>query len=277
MKKIIITYLFVLTSLSNYAQDILSIQFDYANSLYKSGQYFDAITEFKRLLFFDTENKYFDKANFLIGNCYKAGAKFDEAIKHFSIAEINSDSIKIKTEAKFQIVKTNILRRTTNRALEILNDIDITNKDKKLADSINYWRGWAYIFADDWKNASNYFAKIDSNHPLIKLCNDVDNEKVSVTFAKVISYILPGSGQIYSGNLLSGILSLGWNLLGGYFTINSFLEDRIFDGAVIGSLIWLRFYRGNIQNAEKFATQKNKDVANNALRYLQYEYKGAKP
>ncbi|MEW6196143.1 MAG: hypothetical protein AB1521_13420 [Bacteroidota bacterium] len=277
MKRFFSTYLLFALSLSIYAQDNLSIQFDYANTLYKTGQYFDAITEFKRLLFFSPQKKYSYDANILIGKCYKAGAKFDDAIKYFSVAELNTNSAEQKIEAKFQIVRANILRRTTNRALEILNELEKEISQKQLLDSVNYWKGWSYIFADNWKEASAAFGKIKSNHELKKLCDQIENDKVSVTFTKVISYILPGSGQIYTGNILPGLMSFGWNILGGYLTVNSFVEDRVFDGAVIGSLIWLRFYRGNIQGAENSAIQKNIDISNKALRFLQFEYKGAKP
>ena len=88
---------------------------------------------------------------------------------------------------------------------------------------------------------------------------------------------MPGSGAIYCGKFLSGLMSLGWNFLAGFWTINSFVEDRIFDGVVIAELVWLRFYRGAIQNAEEFAVEKNLEVANKSLRYLQNEYKGIKP
>lgn len=260
-----------------FPQDRLSIQFDYANKLYQSTQYFDAITEYKRLLFFDKAKTYLYNANFQIGKCYKAGAKFDDAIKYFSTALMNAHGENEKYSDSFEIVRTNILRRTTDRALQILDEIEKEKFNTDYCDSINYWRGWAYIFADDWKNAAGAFSKIKSGHELKKLCDRVENEKVSVTFTKAISYILPGAGEIYSGNILSGSITFGWNLLFGYLTINSFAEDRAFDGIVIGSLGWLRFYRGNIQSAEESAEQKNIAIANKVLNYLQYEYKGAKP
>jgi hypothetical protein len=105
----------------------------------------------------------------------------------------------------------------------------------------------------------------------------VINDKYSVNFAKIISYILPGAGQIYTGNYVSGLLSLSWNILLGYFTINAFMEDRAFDGVVIGSLLWLRFYRGNIQNAVDFAVEKNSEISNRALEKIQKDFKGIKP
>lgn len=73
------------------------------------------------------------------------------------------------------------------------------------------------------------------------------------------------------------MLSLGWNVLWGYLTIKAFVDERIFDGFVIGNFLWLRFYVGNIQNAETFANEENVKIANKALYYLQYQYEGEKP
>jgi hypothetical protein len=55
------------------------------------------------------------------------------------------------------------------------------------------------------------------------------------------------------------------------------VEDRIFDGLAVTNLLWFRFYRGNLQNAEKFAVEKNLQITNKSLSYLQYSYKGLKP
>jgi tetratricopeptide (TPR) repeat protein len=268
---------FFFISLAAHAQNQLSSQFDYANNLFKANQFFDAVTEYKRLLFFDSKNEYVFPANYKIGEAYKAGLKFDEAVKYFSLAEMAAGNSEQKYSAEIEIVKTNILRRTTDRAHQLLDEMEKTFYTGVYKDSLNYWRGWTYIFADDWQKASGYFAKINPSHELKLLCDNVEKEKVSVTFTKVISYILPGAGQIYTGQYFSGIMSLGYNVLFGYLTINSFTEERIFDGFAVGSLLWLRFYRGNVQNAEKFAEEKNIETANKALRYLQNNYQGQKP
>lgn len=259
------------------AQDSISTQLSYANNLFNSGKYFDAITEFKRLQFFDTNKKYVFESNFKIGQSYKAGAKFEEAIKYFTSAELNSTNNDQKYSAKIEIIKSNILRRTTEQALRLLEEMEKENFFSNKSDSINYWRGWAFMFADNWEKAGESFSKVNPNHELKLLCDGVIKDKVSVTFTKVISYILPGAGQFYTGHYLSGALSLGYNVLLGFLTINSFIEDRVFDGAAVGLLLWLRFYRGNVQNAENFAEEKNIEAANKALRYLQNNYQGNKP
>ncbi|MCF8243147.1 MAG: hypothetical protein K9J16_17360 [Melioribacteraceae bacterium] len=260
-----------------FAQNNLERQFAYAENLFESGLYYQSITEYKRLLFFDDQNEYSYSVNLKIGLAYKNGAKYDEAVEYFSKALINAEDSDQTFECKTEIIRTNILRKTFNRAHELLDELELNSDYLKIKNDIYYWRGWAYMLDDDWESASNEFAKISQDHEIKKLCDEVINDKYSVTFAKVISYILPGSGQIYTGNYLSGLMSLSWNALWGYVTINSFIQDRIFDGIVVGDLLWLRFYRGNVENAGKFAEMKNIDIANKALRYLQENYKGIKP
>lgn len=269
--------LFISPVISNYAQFQLSAQFDYANKLYSINHYYDAITEYKRLIFFDSSKTYYFTAYFQIGKCYKAGAKLDDAIKYLALAEMSTTSDEERLKSKFEIVRCNILRRTTSRAHQLLNELEKTILTKEMRDSIYYWRGWTYMFEDNWKSASDSFAKLNPYHELKILCDHVEKEKVSVTFATVISYILPGAGQIYTGNYLSGLLSLGWNVLAGYWAIHSFSTDRVFDGFAILTLLWQRFYRGNIQNAGQFAVNKNIEIANDALIYLQNQFKGIKP
>lgn len=270
-----IFFCFLLFNIVN-GQENLQTQLNYANGFFNSKQYYDAVTEYKRLLFFDSTKIYQYGANFKIGESYKAGAKFDDAIKYFSFAELNARNDDEIFETKTEIIRTNILRRTTERALQLCDDLEKDERFNAKVDTINYWRGWAFMLSDNWKSAARSFARINPNHELKLLAERTDKAKVSVTFAKVISYILPGGGAIYSGNFLSGLMSLGWNTLAGYWTINSFIEKRAFDGIVVGELLWLRFYRGAIQNAENFAIEKNLEISNKSLRFLQNEYKGTK-
>ena len=261
----------------NELQEQLKSQFGLARELYNKEQYFDAVTELKRLLFFDKGKEYSYSANELIGESYKMGAKFSEAIQYFTIASIHSTNNADLFNSKIEIVRVNILRRTINRALTLLDSLNSDRRFSKNNDDINYWRGWAYIFDDKWDKASREFSKISSDNELKKISEEVENNKYSVAEARILSFIIPGAGQFYTGNYISGILSLGWNLLWGYISINSIVENRIFDGIVVGELLWLRFYRGNLQNAERFAEEKNREISNKALKFLQFKYNGPKP
>jgi TM2 domain-containing membrane protein YozV len=259
------------------AQESFVNQFDIAKQLYADENFYDAVTILKRLLFFDKSKTYNYKANILIGKSYKQGGKFADAVKHFTLAEINAETTEQLYNSRIENVRVNILRRTTKRALELINYLEDDERFLSKKDELNYWRGWAYIFADEWENAAFSFGKIDSEHDLKLLAEKVEEDKCSVNFAKLISMIIPGAGQFYTGEYVSGLLSLGWNVLWGYLTIKSFIDDRIFDGIMVGSLLWFRFYKGNNYNAEKFAKEKNLLISNKALLFLQHGYVGEKP
>ena len=273
--KIFIVIIFILSgAIRIFAQDSFQQQFDLAKKLFDEENYFDAVTEFKRLLFFDDTGKYSYEANKLIGLSYKQGAKFSDAIHYFSLAEKNASTEDEVFESKIEIIKVNILRRTTSRALTLLDDLRIDKRFNNRMDDINYWSGWAYIFADEWEKASSSFN--GHNPELTAFCDSVNGDFFNVTLTKTLS-IIPGVGQFYTGEYVSGLISIGWNVLWGYLTINAFAEDRVFDGIMVGTLLWWRFYSGNLQNAEKFARQKNLEKTNSALRYLQNNYIGSKP
>jgi tetratricopeptide (TPR) repeat protein len=259
------------------AQDQLAEQLNKAKTLYSQEKYYNTITELKRLIFFDSDRKYSYTVNELIGECYKKGAKFSEALNYFTRAEISARTPEEVYTCRINMIKINILRRTTNRALSLL---DALEADKRFSDKqkeIYYWRGWTYIFADEWDKASDQFAKISTDNELKKFCDSTDNQKYSVLESRLLSYFIPGAGQIYTGNYLSGILSLGWNILWGYTTITAFEADRIFDGIMVADFLWLRFYNGNNQNAENFAIEKNLEITDRSLIYLQNVYRGDKP
>jgi TM2 domain-containing membrane protein YozV len=277
VSKIFLLLLFLWISTVNlFAQDSFAEQFKLAKKLYDEENYFDAVTEFKRLLFFYDGDIYRYESNLLTGLSYKNGSKFPEAIQHLTLAELNSKNIDEVFIARLEIIKVNILRRTTARAFTLLDSLQNDSRFINKIDEINYWRGWAYIFSDDWRNASLSFSAIQKDHELSLLCDSVANDLYSPQLAKILS-LVPGAGQFYTGEYVSGVISIGWNVLWGYLTINAFMEDRVLDGLLIGSLVWWRFYFGNIQNAEGFAIENNLELTNSALRYLQDDYKGSKP
>jgi len=255
----------------------LEKQFEFAKKLFDEENYFDAITEFKRLQFFDTSNVYKFASNELIALCYKYGGKFNEAIKYLTLAAITANSKDDLYRIRIEIIRINILRRTTDNALKLLDEIGNDERWGEKKDEINYWRGWSYIFADEWDKASQMFARISLTHELKILCDSTDEKKYSPTFAKVASVILPGAGQFYTGKYLSGFISFGWCALWGYTAVNAFVGDRIFDGLAVTNFLWLRFYQGNLQNAEKFVGEKNIQITNEALYFLQHNYLGLKP
>lgn len=271
-----VTAIVLLFVVNVFPQTAFESQYNYAENLYEEENYFDAITEFKRLLFFDESGRYSYNANLFVGLSYKMGGKYSEALRYLALAKLNSDTDGAYFECNIEIIKINILRRTTQRAFILLDSLASDKRFQNNLTEIKYWKGWAYIFSNEWYKASLTFSEIKSAQQLAVFCDSVNNELYNSELAKYLS-IVPGAGQFYTGEYVSGLISIGWNVLWGYLTIEAFIENRIFDGVLIGSLLWWRFYSGNIQNAEKFALEKNLQITNSALHYLQNDYAGEKP
>ncbi len=275
--RLIVFVILIFLTCSSFSQTIYESQFELAKNLMGKKKYFDAITEFKRLIFFekDSGNIYLNYS--LMGECYKAGAKFDESIYYYTLSEINSKTSGQIYDAQINIVRSNILRRTTDRALTLLDSLEANQKYSDKINDINYWRGWAFIFTDDWEAAAGEFSKVDSAKQLEEFCRLTDNKLYSVPLVKAMSFILPGLGQFYTGNYVSGVISFAWNVLWGYTAIKAFAADRVFDGLMVSNFLWFRVYRGNFENAEKFAEADNLIETNKALNWLQNEFTGTKP
>lgn len=81
----------------------------------------------------------------------------------------------------------------------------------------------------------------------------------SESIAKISSTILPGSGQIYAGKYKWGIGALALNALGGYLTLKAVVEERPISAGFIFSLLWYRYYTGNIEAAQLAVKEFNQN------------------
>lgn len=266
MKNILLLILLI-SSPGLFGQD-LSEQYEYAKNLFAEEKYFDAVTEFKRLVFFDSSSKYTAESEYYIGLSYKKGAFYSEAIAHFTSAYLNTADTNFVFRIKTEIIKSNILRRTFSRAMQIISELEKGTRDKEKIKELIILRGFVFVFADNWEQGGNYFrsAGYDS---LARLTELNLSEKYSETTAKILSVLLPGAGQFYTGEYINGLISLAWNAFSAYLTVDAFMSDRIFDGVVLSNFLWYRFYSGNIYNAGKFARMKNQSINTKYLQILQ--------
>ncbi len=252
----------------------LLIQKHFADTLFASGNYYKAITEYKRLLFFDSDSIYAEHSFFRIAESYKAGGFYDNAESWFKRALNFTRSKERKKLIDIELIRTLIVSRKTNAALNELDSFENKFGDSLTAD---YWRGWTYLLNNQPELASFYFNESAAGKSISEEVNKIINRKYSLFNVKLMSYILPGSGQVYTEHYFSGAVSLAWNILFGYMTVKAFQDRRIVEGLLIGDLLWLRFYKGNIQNAERFAKEKNIKLINRLIENLQNNYKGKKP
>jgi tetratricopeptide (TPR) repeat protein len=261
------------------AQDssALEQQFEFANSLYNQGRLYDAVTEYERLLYFDTLHTFSFEANKNIAACYRRSAQYKQAITYTGRAMTFMRDPQLLFDKKIELVKLHILNKTFSSASNVLIQMEQDTTCHNRIQEVYYWRGWLFMFQDNWRAAEKEFAKVDSAKALERFCGHIEDKRYSFEIMEILSVVVPGSGQMLTGHVWNGLLSLGWNVLWGYLTIDAAVANRVGDALLIGDLLWLRFYVGNIENAGTFAKEKNAQLFQDALRYLQDEFIGAKP
>ena len=169
----------------------------------------------------------------------------------------------VKNEVIIEMAKTYILQEKYDYAkIEVLNIKEI-NQD--FTDRKIYYLSIISLFKNEFENSKDYLLQISNlSDSSQKIINDLyknaskyynrPNPKV----ASFLSMIVPGSGQLYSGKLKSGINS--FLLTGAALTAFTLINVRYsFLDAILGVFpYYQRYYTGGVINAQKMAENKNK-------------------
>jgi TM2 domain-containing membrane protein YozV len=83
----------------------------------------------------------------------------------------------------------------------------------------------------------------------------------NVKAAKVLSFIIPGSGQVYAGSVGQGIASMVLQAAAITFTVYSFNAGTYITSAGAGFSVFGRLYGGGGRNAERIAMRTNYERA----------------
>ncbi len=234
--------------------------FDDAIKEFNSGNYELSIPYFKRIAFFESNNilnlKY-------LADSYQNTKSFDKALVHYSLIYNISKNDCIKNEVIIEMAKTYILQEKYNYAkIEAFNikEINQTFTDRK-----NYYLSIISFYMNEFENSKNYLLSIsslsDSSSKIINelYANTIKNiHNPNPKVASFLSMILPGAGQVYSGEFKSGINS--FLLTGAALTAFTIINIRYsFLDAILGVFpYYQRYYTGGVINAQKMAEKKNK-------------------
>ena len=189
----------------------------------------------------------------------------------------------VKNERKIALAVALIACGNYSKAEFLLLKVEMYIKIPQLIQKAAFFRGICAIYTSKWKEAREalniYFSH--SNNKSQEMFNKINtllveaqNSKYkSPKLAKTLSTILPGFGQIYAGNWLSGINALLINSATGYLFFNDLLKKQYKDAIFNGFFLFERFYSGNRINAEnavrKYNQYKKQKYANQILEILQ--------
>jgi len=164
---------------------------------------------------------------------------------------------------------------------------DLVRDFPDYATEIYFWRGWQRLIQYEIESAKEDFDYVCSEsirNPYyfsraygVKRWLDINGDKIpqrSPYFARWLSGLLPGTGQIYSGKSAQGINSFTINGVFGFLTIGEILATNYLQAGVVFIAAWNRYYFGGMINSTAMAKNYNQSRWDEAIATLIETYIG---
>jgi len=243
--------------------------FDFATFLYNENDYYRAISEFQRFIFYFPNDKKVDEAYLYIVKSYYFGKQYKNVIE---------SSIEYKQKINNQIIKEKLLFYLANGYLfnnnykesyNLFKEIAQTSVSTNLREISQLRLYWVYIFQMKWKEALNEILNFEKNNTSKKFNTKLellkkDLEKginfkgLSPTLAALLSAVLPGAGQVYTKRIGDGLVALTFISIITYGTYYYYKNGPKEISFALG-ILDLIFYAGNIYTAFSSANKYNKN------------------
>ncbi len=238
--------------------------YEIANGLFDTGNYEEAITEYKRFICFNPDHEMCSDAYFRIGLAYRNQERWWEAVDAMRKAMAITADDSLRDERRISTAIILIASGDYSAAEFELLRVAHFSDNSFLKKKAFFFLGVRYLYAFRWEESrkafEHYFSdslspEADELDSLFSLSTGLVYKSPGV--AKWLSTFLPGSGQIYCGEWRSGINALAINSLTAYLLIDALLDHRLQDVIIGHVTLFDRYYRGNRSNAEKAASSRN--------------------
>lgn len=240
------------------AQDV---DFQFAESLFREGDYSRSITEAKRFIFKNPDSSYKEKTQILIADAYAATGNIKEALKQYDYFISTHPSSPNMAEVLY---KTGKLYADNRKYPEAGQFFDKAQEDSTASLELHrkaiYWLFLVKLLADDpsyKETAANLSDDAD------KVALDAFQEKYtqlpfkSPVVAGTLAAIVPGAGHLYVGRNRDAFAALLLNGLFIWGMVESFRKDETGVGVTL-SIFEIGWYAGNIYSAVNSAHKYNR-------------------
>ena len=259
----------VLTSLLAVEAQNLNQTMDFASSQFLRGNIPEAISLYRRVLFFDSLNMHSYSVCRDLASCYISVNNHSRAREFSRLAGNLAPSDSLRAEQIFQVAYLYLTENDYNYALiELLGMKDSESVYFQM--KRNFYLGIACLQKTDYQKSIDFFLKcVDSTdvarrEELVNILERVRHieKRYNPKTAKVLSMIVPGLGQLYCGEYKGAVNSLALTAgLAILFIIT--IENYSLLDASVSVLPWFqRYYQGGYQNAENAAITRKQNRIN---------------
>jgi tetratricopeptide (TPR) repeat protein len=250
-------------------------QFQFAEDLLQRKEYYRAIGEYERFIYFFPEAEQVVLARYRIGLAYLRGERYEDAIEAFRQVIQEYPRTEYADKSYLKMSEAYVQLKRYDEAVAQLEKLIATTADQDIKDEAYYQCGWVCIAKGAWENAQTCFDKIsDGNrekYRLEHLLKELDKQKhlkrKNPTAAGLLA-ILPGAGHLYCERRRDALLAFLVNGALIFAACEAFDQELYALGGII-TVVELGFYSGNIYSAVSSAHKYNRDERNRFLRHLE--------
>ena len=250
-------------------------QFAFAEALFTEGDYYRAITEYKRFIFYFPKNKLIEKSAFRIGESYFRAKKWHEAINTFALFTIQYPQSSMSTEALYLKGMAEKQLKRYRDSLSTFQEI-IRSKSNDFTDKAIYQSALIMMDKEEWQEARKTFLLVPKKSPLSESANIMysslgyidDIPQKSPAVAGTLAAILPGAGHLYTERPRDALVAFLLNVAFIVSAVELFHHENYVAGGIV-TFFEIGWYTGNIYSAVSSAHKYNKRNKEDFIRHLQ--------
>jgi len=241
---------------------------DLADQFFDSEFYKEAITEYQRYIFFNDTGKDVSYSYYKIALAYRNMYNLEKSLDAFELSAGTTFSDTIKDERKIDIAVNYIAWGKYSEAKLVLLKLMSFSKIPEIRRKASLFLGIAHLYCYEWESARDalekYF-KEERNNEAAYIVDSLLSQAKKIKYkspeaAKWLSTFIPGTGQMYAGNAVSGINAFILNGANIYFIVYKLMKKEYGNAFLIYYFLFRRYYMGNIYNAGKEARKCNRNL-----------------
>ena len=254
------------------------LQLGLADQFFAEGDYYRAITEYKRFLFFFPQSLRAEEARWKIASSYFYGKRWDEALSAADeLLKRYPDSPWVP-QALLLMGRCWAEKKEYSQARSFFHRVEEIAPEKPVASEAQWQTALSFVKEEKWKEAAGEFRKL---HPTSKLYPRAENlargldrideiPQKSPPAAGILAALLPGAGHLYSERYRDAAIAFALNGAFIWGTVEAFEHKNYVVGGIL-TFFELGWYSGNIYSAVSSAHKYNRDKKKDYLDQLERE------
>ncbi len=261
-------YLFLCLSFPVHSQNFNADNLlGFAQSLFREGDYPNAVHEYQRYLFLYPGTTQADFVQLHIAASYQNMGRLDTAIEAYQLLIQNYPQSPFIERARSNIAQCQLLSGNQDASVTSLRQFLSDHPKSELAPRAQFIIATIYMNQKDWTAAAREWQQVrmkysqtpfaEMSDQLIRIARQSESlPRRSPSTASLLSVFLPGLGQIYSGQYSDGMYSL---LVVGATAAGTahYIEQKRYEVAIPVGIIGLFFYINSIYDSWQYAKAFN--------------------